>query len=469
MKSKYTVCNSAPPRKAQSVVFRKEKSARSESVVSFVYPRKQPSTPSDVLTDCLKWVRVGNGEGDEALYDLNVQGSVDDSASVRMAGQVVQSGSGAGVPISGVFTNIAAGEYEVYVTHRNIAYPQKQNASFLNCTVGPAVEVVPVPPINQPPTCTDPCSCSSSESGTLPGGGGSSGQRSAGSRGNEGQPGSTSGGRGVKRDSSANGMSWTARFGVFRGLAGLPTGMLSIACFEGFRPGLGRPEGLRWQHPLASSLALPEEGLAPSRMVELWDGHDLVNFLLDGSGSRFFKIGASVASNTELAPVSEMSREPGAVCGIGEAAYIRASYLSGAASFYELSEGRCVGFISADGYSVDAEAAYAYIAIVRDEEGSIRQIWNAWDGLADIVPGETESSGYAIRIYPPAQVSAPAAEGALYQVSGEPAKTFSVSADDEEQSLTIREKDHTLPASYGEMATTWRWEHGSWHARGRGG
>ena len=80
---------------------------------------------------------------------------------------------------------------------------------------------------------------------------------------------STSGGRGVSRTSSANDMAWTAQFGVFRGLAGMPTGMLSISCYEEYQPELGQSAGLRWQHPLGSSLALPEEGLAPSQMVEL--------------------------------------------------------------------------------------------------------------------------------------------------------------------------------------------------------
>ena len=81
------------------------KAARADSVVMFTYPRKQPSTPSDVLTNCMKWVRVGHGKDDEALYTLNVQGTMDDSASVSMAGQTVQSGSGSGVPIGGRFTN----------------------------------------------------------------------------------------------------------------------------------------------------------------------------------------------------------------------------------------------------------------------------------------------------------------------------------------------------------------------------
>ena len=247
MKTNYIIRNSVSARRARGCVFVEMKAARAESVVTFAYPRKQPSTPSDVLTDCTKYVRVGNGENDKSLYTLSVQGTVDDSASVSMAGQTVQSGSGAGVPISGEFTNIAAGEYEVYVTHTNIAYPEKQNASFLNCTVGPASEVTPVPDVNRPPTCTDPCSCSSSGSGTPHGGGSSSKMRAVGIDGDAEAQSSTSGGRGVSRTSSANDMAWTAQFGVFRGLAGMPTGMLSISCYEEYQPELGQSAGLRWQ------------------------------------------------------------------------------------------------------------------------------------------------------------------------------------------------------------------------------
>ncbi|MCH5285454.1 MAG: RHS repeat protein, partial [Akkermansiaceae bacterium] len=464
MKKKFIIRNSISARAAQGVVFREVKSARSGDTVTFRYledgTAKQPSTPDDVLSDCLKRITVGRGEDDKALYNLSVLGTVDDSAEVRMAGQTVKSGSGAGVPISGEFVNIAAGPYEVYVKHTNIAYPEKQNASFLTCTVGPAVEVVPDPQDKRPP-CANPCGCSSKKDTAAGGNGGA--QRGVQAVESPGSRGSTSGGSGVSRASSANEMSWTAQFGVFRGLAGMPAGLLDISCFEEFKPELGRPEGLRWRHPLASSLALPEEGIAPGRPVELWDGYDLVNFLLDGSGVYFFKIGASVASATELKPVREMSREPGVACHIQDAQYIRASYPSGAASFYDLEEGRCVGYISEDDLRMDAEAAYAYMAIVRSEEGTIRQLWNEWDGLADVVPGEEdEAGGYAIRIYPPAQVSAPAEVGGLYQVSGEPVRSFAISANEEEQSLTIRERDHLLPTSYGEMVTTWRWAGGTW-------
>ena len=69
-----------------------------------------------------------------------------------------------------------------------------------------------------------------------------------------------------------------------------------------------------------------------------------------------------------------------------------------------------------------------YLAIVRGEHGVIRQIWNTWDGLADVLP--LEGGGYAISIYPPAQVMEPEEEGALFTVEGTPAKIFTVTGDE---------------------------------------
>ena len=76
-----------------------------------------------------------------------------------------------------------------------------------------------------------------------------------------------------------------------------------------------------------------------------------------------------------------------------------------------------------------------YLAIVRGEQGVIRQIWNTWDGLADVLP--LEGGGYAISIYPPAQVMEPEEEGALFTVEGTPAKIFTVTGDEALQTLVI--------------------------------
>lgn len=66
LKPRYAISNGALPRKAHAIVFRAAPSVRTEeSAVSFTYPRKQP--PSNVLTDGLKWVRVGEEAGDQTL------------------------------------------------------------------------------------------------------------------------------------------------------------------------------------------------------------------------------------------------------------------------------------------------------------------------------------------------------------------------------------------------------------------
>lgn len=101
-----------------------------------------------------------------------------------------------------------------------------------------------------------------------------------------------------------------------------------------------------------------------------------------------------------------------------------------------------------------------YLAIVRGEHGVIRQIWNTWDGLADVLP--LEGGGYAISIYPPAQVMEPEEEGALFTVEGTPAKIFTVTGDEALQTLVISERDNTLPATVPDFVTKWTWSQEAW-------
>lgn len=393
-------------------------------------------------------------------------GTVDDQATISVAGQSYTSPSGAGVEINGNFSNIKAGFYTVSVTHTNIDYPPKGNVSFLNCTVGPASAISITPDENDPPQECEcdcpPCPCNS-DGETSPGGpppSGSGPARTPSSlRRFSSNLTSTSGGSGVARQSSVNDMSWSAQFGVFRGISHMPAGRLEILAHRSFSPDLFSPAGLALRHPLATSLALPAGGMAPNTMVALLDGASYTNYMLDGTGSVFFPVGSSGITTTILAPVPSMSREAGA-CSLEQAAYIRASYAGGSAAFYSLSTGQCEGYISSGGYVMTATEAENYLAIVRDEHGVIRQIWNSWDGLVDVLP--LEKGGYAISIYAPSQVMEPEEEGALFTAEGTPVKIFTVTGDEVLQILTISERDNTLPASMPDFVTKWTWAGEAW-------
>ena len=467
MKSNFSICNSVRGNHhlgfTVTPVLQKREG---ESSVSFSYNHAAPSYPGDVMPETSKQIQVGEGGGDTRLYVLTATGTVDDQATISVAGQSYTSPSGAGVRINGSFSDLKAGFYTVSVSHINIDYPPRGNVSFLNCTVGPASAISITPDENDPPQECDcdcpPCSCNS-DGETTPGGVPSSSSAPVSGRSSLrhffSNLTTTSGGSGVMRQSSVNGMAWSAQFGAFRGISHMPAGRLEISAHRSFSPDLFSPAGLALRHPLATFLALPEGGMAPNTLVALLDGASYTNYMLDGTGSAFFPVGASGITTTILAPVPAMSREAEA-CNLEQAAFIRASYAGGGSVFYSLSTGQCEGYISAGGYLMTASEAENYLAIVRGEHGVIRQIWNTWDGLADVLP--LEGGGYAISIYPPAQVMELEEEGALFTVEGTPAKIFTVTGDEALQTLVISERDNTLPATVPDFVTKWTWSQEAW-------
>ena len=352
MKSNFSICNSVRGNHhlgfTVTPVLQKREG---ESSVSFSYNHAAPSYPGDVMPETSKQIQVGEGGGDTRLYVLTATGTVDDQATISVAGQSYTSPSGAGVRINGSFSDLKAGFYTVSVSHINIDYPPRGNVSFLNCTVGPASAISITPDENDPPQECDcdcpPCSCNS-DGETTPGGVPSSSSAPVSGRSSLrhffSNLTTTSGGSGVMRQSSVNGMAWSAQFGAFRGISHMPAGRLEISAHRSFSPDLFSPAGLALRHPLATFLALPEGGMAPNTLVALLDGASYTNYMLDGTGSAFFPVGASGITTTILAPVPAMSREAEA-CNLEQAAFIRASYAGGGSVFYSLDAGNVPEFL----------------------------------------------------------------------------------------------------------------------------
>ena len=89
--------------------------------------------------------------------------------------------------------------------------------------------------------------------------------------------------------------------------------------------------------------------------------------------------------------------------------------------------------------------------------GSLRQIWNLWDGLLNVE--NVTSTGYTIALYTPGQITGTDGQG-FYTVTGAPLKTFILSLDAEEK-FTITEQ---APARQ-PYAVTW-WNDGlAWNMR----
>ena len=173
MKSNFSICNSVRGNHhlgfTVTPVLQKREG---ESSVSFSYNHAAPSYPGDVMPETSKQIQVGEGGGDTRLYVLTATGTVDDQATISVAGQSYTSPSGAGVRINGSFPGIKAGFYTVSVSHINIDYPPRGNVSFLSCIVGPASAISITPEENDPPQECDcdcpPCSCNS-DGETTPG------------------------------------------------------------------------------------------------------------------------------------------------------------------------------------------------------------------------------------------------------------------------------------------------------------
>ena len=473
MNKNYFIKNSLAPR--QSLAFKVHRQpVRSRSAegptVSFDYDHQTPpSYPDDHLKDDTQQIYIESVEGAES-YTLHCSGTVDDHAEISISGggSCSSDGSGAGVPIDGDITVSSPGYHQITAKHENADYPPDANISYIHCTVGPAEAVVIEPEKNDPPEeCTCECGTCVCESPDTPPGGpepspssspsGKSGTAPA--RFSSGLS-SSSGGSGITRTATATSMSWSCNFGTFRGLAGIPTGRLEILGYA-WDTTLGEPAGLTLRHPFATSLLVPEGGVKVNELVRLCDGMSATNYMLNGLGNAFFPVGASQSSRTRLHPVNALSLAETAICPLAAATAIRASYEGGYAVFYSPATGACTAYISALGQLMTAEEAVPYLAIVREgANGTLRQVWSCWDGLADIVPNA--AGGYVISLYLPSQVTPPAEEGSLFTTAGDPFKTFAVAGNAEAQSLTISETDRTLPASMPEFISTWSYAGQAW-------
>ena len=475
MKKEYHIENSCESTGRCGFRVRVGKRGRAENVIDTIqYGPICPSGPGAVMAAVRSQLRIGDLNDEKTKYIIGLEGVVDDGAGFEVAGHVFETEMGDDIEFSTHITDISSGYYALSVSHTNADVIPEYNEALLACSVtcsdGEVIEIEPDE--NEEPDEEEECGCEDDEEesgtcGTTAEGGGGAEARGARAGGRVmGDWESTSGGRNVRRESSAKRMKWSAQFGVFRGIAKMPPGRLEINTSKPYSAELGTPAGLQWRHPLASHLELPEGGVKRNNLLSIKRGGSTLNYMVDGEGAASFAVGASSPTTTQVVGVASMSPKASAACSVKEARYIRASYTDGGSTYYNPSTGACEGYVTEGGYVMSAAEGEQYAAVVRDEAGVIRQVWNTWDGLADII--EEEQGGYSIRIYPPAQVSEVGADG-LFVAKGEPVKIFSVRADGETQSVSVRERDMTLTRQVEEMVTTWVWENEAWSMiEGRG-
>lgn len=423
-------------------------------MITLSYSKGHPSSSGDVHPSINR----------QCYHDGNTivsaSGSVDDSVSISAPGLDYTSSSGATHSFGAMGTSVPAGYYDVSVTHSNIQSHPAGNVSVLTGSVGPVQFRTIVPDENEEVVC-DECTGSCKLTSTTDGGS---------------QPGSTravenitivpftssSGGSGVVRTANARHMRFAFAFGSFRGMGNVPSGQPEIVAFN-YDASLLTPAALTYKHPLASVLVPEGDSVDANEGFRIFDGAAYANYIVSGDGSKAFAVGATSKKSEVVRFVSAISKDDSVVCNLSDASYVRVSSADDSAVFYYLNgenKNEFAAYISPDGATIEADEK---LSIIRDTEtGIIRQIWNYWDGLADVVPA-TEGNGYTISLYLPSQLTAPVEDGQLFTFAGDPFKTFTISGDAETQSMTIRERDWSLPENTPDYVTTWTHSEAGWN------
>ena len=130
------------------------------------------------------------------------------------------------------------------------------------------------------------------------------------------------------------------------------------------------------------------------------------------------------------------------VAASASAAEMRVSNAGGNTVIYGGSSvsalGAASGYRTRLGSSWTAQDFANYLDIVRSADDVIRQVWNLWDGLANIE--NVTNTGYVIAFYLPEQVGAKNVSTGLYAVTGTPFKTFTIEGNAETGKLTVTEQ-----------------------------
>ncbi|MEG0427750.1 MAG: RHS repeat-associated core domain-containing protein, partial [Akkermansia sp.] len=274
----------------------------------------------------------------------------------------------------------------------------------------------------------------------------------------------SSAGQKVKASANKVNMLWQASFGTFRGLGGVPGGMLEIGATD-FSSALWSVKSLTYNHPMASVAVKSKEVAslgAPNTLFKVMKGAKVENYMSSGDGETVFGAGVTGKTNKAARIVSVLGEFPQGVRAVSESTIeLRSS--NKMSVFYSRATGQTSAFSTWSGRLIAAEEFARYLDIVRGADGTIRQIWNLWDGLANIE--NVTPSGYTIAFYLGEQVGAKNAVTGLYPVTGTPFKTFAISANEAKNRLVVTERTEGR-APY---VCTWWQKDGAWStSRGTG-
>ncbi len=451
-KSYTTKCSLARHNKPSFTITRSL--ARNSDNITFNYGHGIPSNATHVHPSIFRLCELTEPT------TVSASGTVDDSVTIIAPGIMYTSTSGATHPFSVSAENVPAGIYPVFVSHFNIMNHPAGNVSELKGSLGPCPPITIIPDKNEEVVC-DVCSGTCGVPGNNDGGEDSPNARSVDNI-TIAPFTSSSGGGGVVRMANARHMRFAFAFGSFRGMGNIPGGQPEIVAFD-YDESLLTPASLTYKHPLASVLVPEGDTVDVNEGFRIFDGAAYTNYIVAGDGSAAYGIGATTKKSEVVRFVSALSKDDSVVCNLSTASYVRISSADDSAVFYHLTgeeKNEFAAYISPDGATIEADEK---LSIIRDEEtGIIRQIWNYWDGLADIVPA-ADGNGYTISLYLPSQIAAPEQEGQLFTFSGDPFKSFTISGDAVAKTMTIRERDWSLPESMPDFVTTWTHTEAGWN------
>ncbi|MBQ8900220.1 MAG: hypothetical protein IJY72_04625, partial [Akkermansia sp.] len=334
--------------------------------------------------------------------------------------------------------SITPGTYKLSTTYSNITLPEGiPNIARFRCDItlnvdgeGIVPEPVVITPVDNedegedetcPQTCDiqnpqPDCSCDKDENGAGDNGEPDSG---AGCGGNAGASGgsasavammadaegeattvtsSSGAGRKVTVRGGLQDMLWRMNFATFRGMSGIPDGALEIRA-RAFTSDLCTPAALSFKHPFDTQV-LASGGTSENPLngaFQIRNGSSLVNYFcfadglvspLAGSAKRGGKGNMMSATNAARNTVTRS---------------LSLQDKRGGFARYDADDNGNMGMLSAyttkSGRTYESDDISSTLQVIRDEDGAIAQLWNAWDGLM-VIDSVTET-GYRMAFYLP--------------------------------------------------------------------
>lgn len=309
---------------------------------------------------------------------------------------------------------VESGEHVLAVTNENIEY-SNPDANVAVCRY--TLDVYPI----EPGGGKTPEKCPCEGDACNDDGGSPSGPSSRSIRTGNGLESFSSAGCNVQATTTETLMYWSCNFGSFRGLSGIRSGKVELRSTQ-TTEGMGSPAALTYNHPLASRLEVPEGGIIPGARFDLVQGARVI-------GMRCYNDGTvkPVGVDTSGGGMAALMTENDNSC-------LRWRTTSGETYLFDVTSGELLSYTTKDQQNISDVSAY--LDIRRTEDGSLRQLWNLWDGLLNVE--NMTAVGYSMALYTPGQVTG-MDESGFYTVTGNPFKIFLISLS-EEGRLTITEQ-----------------------------